>query len=251
MDRVTCSRIVEVLGVLVISAVVHAQIVDSPSVGAPPAALQEQAVMPEADETAPEVHADYATALDGSGLIRLDNEAPGHLILGGAVSGGWDSNPNNQSNSASSALYTVAPYIGLRAVTSKIRALAQYQFTNTSFASTYARQNMHLGSLHLERARSDRWSWELDAAGRYGEDAVRFLGSPQTVAVGEVPGTGPNAAAYLPNAGKVTYVEDGFSMTYLKSQRDTISIKVGDVFSRYQGVRRQQQHRDYQPQLSA
>src|ERR1700675_2941024 len=37
----------------------------------------------------------YATALDGTGLISMDSTTPTRLLLGAAIAGGWDSNPDN------------------------------------------------------------------------------------------------------------------------------------------------------------
>jgi hypothetical protein len=179
----------------------------------------------------------YATALDGTGLIALDSSAPSHLFFGATVSGGWDSNPDNLGNGVASGVYTLSPYVGIQASTPKTQYLFQYQSTISGFSSSsYTRQNMNLASAKIVGSASNRWSWDLRAAGSYGQDSIRFLGSQQTVVVGEVPGTGPNSASYLPNAGTVTYVDGGGGVKYRKSERDSFEFRSSNSFSHYTGL---------------
>jgi hypothetical protein len=192
-----------------------------------------------AEDTTPkageEQQMQYAPALNGTGLISLDSSAPSHLLFGATFSGGWDSNPENQANGVASGLYTLSPYLGIQANTPKAQYLVQYQSTNTGFSSNYARQTMNIASARILGSGNERWSWDLKALGSYGQDSIRFLGSPQTVAVGEVPGTSPNSASYLANAGTVTYVEGDVGARYRKSERDTIEIRFTNAFSHYTG----------------
>jgi hypothetical protein len=83
---------------------------------------------------------------------------------------------------------------------------------------------------------NERWSWDFQASGSYGQDSIRFLGSPQTVAVGEVPGTGPNSASYLADAGTVTYAEGGVGAKYRKSERDSLEIRFVNAYTHYTGL---------------
>jgi hypothetical protein len=203
--------------------------------------------VPSADETASvstedttpkggeEQQMQYAPALNGTGLISLDSSAPSHLLFGATISGGWDSNPDNQGNGVASALYTLSPYLGIRVNTPKTNYLFQYQSTNTGFSSNYARQTMNIASARILGNVNERWSWDLKALGSYGQDSIRFLGSQQTIAVGEVPGTGPNSASYLPNAGTVTYAEGDVGVKYRKSQQDTVEIRFVNAFNHYTG----------------
>jgi hypothetical protein len=179
----------------------------------------------------------YAPALDGTGLISLNSSSPSHLLLGATVAGGWDSNPNSLGNGAASGVYTLSPYLGIRANTPKAQYLFQYLPTMMGFSSSsYTKQTMNLASARIMGNASDRWSWDLKAKGSYGQDSTRFIGSQQTVAVGEVPGTGPNSASYLSNAGTVTYVDGGMGVSYKKSERDTVEFRVDNAFNHYTGL---------------
>jgi hypothetical protein len=179
----------------------------------------------------------YATALDGTGLISLDRGAPSHLLFGATVAGGWDSNPDNLSNGIASGVLSFSPYVGIQANTPKTQYLLQYQPTITGFSSnSYIRQTMNIASARIIGTATDRWSWDIKAMASYGQDSVRFLGSQQTVAVGEVPGTGPNSASYLPNAGTVTYADGGLGVRYMTSERDSVEFRGANTFSHYTGL---------------
>jgi hypothetical protein len=176
----------------------------------------------------------YAVALDGTGLISMDSSAPSHLLFGATVSGGWDSNPDNLGNGVASGVYTLTPYLGVQANTPKAQYLFQYLPTITEFSSSsYAKQSINVASVSIVGSASDRWKWDIKAKGSYGQDSIRFLGSQQTVAVGQVPGTGPNSASYLPNAGTVTSIDGAGEVSYRKSERDSIELRVENAFNRY------------------
>jgi hypothetical protein len=209
---------------------------DDPSINVPQVSESAAANREDTPQVGEQRATEYVTALDGTGLISLDSNAPSLLLLGATVSGGWDSNPENLSAGVMSGLYTVNPYVGVQAVTPRVRALLQYQFTNTGFSSNYARQTMNVASASILGTTNERWSWDVKAMGSYGQDSVRFLGSQQTVAVGEVPGTGPNSASYLPGAGKVAYFDGGAGVKFRKTQRDTIELRAGNAFSHYAGL---------------
>jgi hypothetical protein len=157
--------------------------------------------------------------------------------LGATIAGGWDSNTDNLGNGIGSGLFTVSPYLGIQAITPKTQYLLQYQSTHTGFSSSYAGQNMNVASASILSSVNSRWSWDLKAVGSYGQDSIRFLGSQQTVAVGEVPGTGANSASYLANAGTVTYVEGAVGVKYRKSQIETIELRIANDFSHYTGLK--------------
>jgi hypothetical protein len=204
-----------------------------PPVESPVSATQDQA-----NSNGKEQQVQYAAALDGTGLISLDSSSPSHLLLGATVAGGWDSNPNNLGNGTASGVYTLSPYLGIQANTSKAQYLFQYLPTMMGFSSgSYTKQTMNVASATIMGHASDRWSWDLKAKGSYGQDSTRFLGSQQTVAIGEVPGTGPNSASYLSNAGTVTYVDGGMGISYKKSERDLVEFRIGNAFSHYTGLR--------------
>lgn len=179
----------------------------------------------------------YATALDGTGLISMDRTTPTHLLLGAAVAGGWDSNPDNQGNGASSGVYIVSPYIGIQASTPKTQYLLQYQPTITGYTSSiYSHQTMNVASATIVGTVSERWSWNFRASGSHGQDSLRLLAPQQSVAVGEVPGNGSSSASYLPNAGTVTYANGDLDIQYRKSERDSLEFHVANSFSYFTGL---------------
>jgi hypothetical protein len=179
----------------------------------------------------------YATALDGTGLISMDRTTPTHVLLGAAVAGGWDSNPDNQGNGASSGVYIVSPYIGIQASTPKTQYLLQYQPTITGYTSSiYSHQTMNVASATIVGTVSERWSWNFRASGSHGQDSLRLLAPQQSVAVGEVPGNGSSSASYLPNAGTVTYANGDLDIQYRKSERDSLEFHVANSFSYFTGL---------------
>jgi hypothetical protein len=174
----------------------------------------------------------YAPALDGSGLISMDSNWKTHILLGATVGGGWDSSPDNQGVGAASGVYTLSPYFGIKANTPKTQFLLQYQPTITRYsASSYPGQTMHVVSAVAVGNVNERWRWDFEVKSSHGQDSIRLLAPQQTVAVGEVPGTGPNSASYLPNAGIVTYIDGGAKVSYSKSERDSFEFGVGNSFS--------------------
>jgi hypothetical protein len=180
----------------------------------------------------------FASALNGTGLIPLASATSKRLMVGASASSGWDTNPNSQSSGARSGIYVVSPYIGVEASTSKTQYLIQYQPTISGFSSNaYRRQTLNEASLIVLGNLSERWKWDMNASGSYGEDSIRLLAPPQTVAVGAVPGTTPNTSAYLSNAGKVTYLTGGAELNYKRSERDSIEFGATDTFGRYSSLK--------------
>jgi hypothetical protein len=179
----------------------------------------------------------YAAALDGTGLISMDSTTPTHLLLGAAVAGGWDSNPGNLANGASSGVYMVSPYFGIQASTPKTQYLLQYQPTITGYSSsTYSQETMNVASATILGTVNERWHWNFRASGSYGQDSLRLLAPQQSVAVGEVPGTGSSSASFLPNAGTVTYANGDLDIHYRKSERDSLEFHMANSFSHFTGL---------------
>jgi hypothetical protein len=179
----------------------------------------------------------YAAALDGTGLISMDRTMPTHLLLGAAVAGGWDSNPDNLENGASSGVYTLSPYFGIQASTPKTQYLLQYQPTITGYSSSiYSQETMNVASAAIMGTVNERWSWDFRARGSYGQDSLRLLAPQQSVAVGEVPGNNSSSASYLPNAGTVTYTNGDLDIQYRKSERDSLEFHVENSFSHFTGL---------------
>jgi len=183
------------------------------------------------------VAAQYVPALDGSGLISLDRTTKAHILLGGMFSAGWDSNPDNQQHGSSSGEFTFSPYLGLQRNTSRTQYLLQYVPTFTKYSSNvYSSQLLNRASARVLGVLSERWRWDVNADGSYGQDSLRLLVPPEGVVVGQIPGIGPNAAAYRANAGNVTFIEGGAGVQYARSERDSISLHVGDSYSHFSGL---------------
>jgi hypothetical protein len=179
----------------------------------------------------------FIPALDGTGLIAIGGTLPKRLVIGASVSGGWDTNPDNLTTGASSAFYTLSPYVGFQASTAKVQFLLQYQPTLTGYgAAAYSKQTMHAASATVLGTVNERWTWDLNASASYGQDSTRLLAPPQNVAVGEVPGVGPNSSSYLLGAGTVTFVTGGADVHYRKSERDSVEFGVANTLSRYSGL---------------
>jgi hypothetical protein len=178
----------------------------------------------------------YASALDGTGLISMDKTRPTHLLLGAAVAGGWDSNPDYLGKGASS-VYALRPYFGIQASTPKTQYLLQYQPTIAGYSSSlYAQGTEHMASATIVGTVNERWSWDFRASGSYGQDSARLLAPQQSVAVGEVPGNSSSSASYLPNAGTVAYADGDLGIHYRKSERDSLEFHVANSFSHFTGL---------------
>ena len=179
----------------------------------------------------------FTAALNGSGLIAMDSTIRSRLLLGTTLAGGWDSNPNSLENGVSSGVYTLSPYLGIQVDSAKTQLVLQYQPTMTGYSSSvYSNQTMHVGSLAILRDINERWKWDLKAAGSHGQDSTRLLAPQQTVAVGGVPGSGPNTASYIPNAGTVTHFDAGWTAHYTESERDSVEFLLANSFSQYSGL---------------
>jgi hypothetical protein len=242
MKRLSCIRLVAVLfiGLFVNSPLAQTLDENQASTGTqsssePPFVNTTDSIRPTIDRE--DEHRQFAAALDGSGLISMDSTMSKRLLVGVTASGGWDTNPDNLGNGASSGLYTLSPYFGIRSNTARTQFLLQYQPTMTGYSSNaYANQTMHAATIAASGDSNERWKWNLNASGNHGEDAIRFLAPQQGVAIGEVPGTGPSSASYLANAGTVTYVTGSAGIQYRKSERDSLEFSIANAFSRYSGL---------------
>jgi hypothetical protein len=242
MNRLSCIRLITALfsGLLLNS--LHGQTpnenqasTSTQSSSQPPLVSVTDSIQPAIDKGDEQMQ--FAPALDGSGLISMDSTISKRLLVGVTASGGWDSNPDNLGNGASSGIYTLSPYFGIRSNTASTQFLLQYQPTITGYSSSaYTNQTMHAATIAILGNVNERWKWNLNASGNHGEDATRFLAPQQSVAVGEVPGTGPNSASYLANAGTVTYVTGSAGVQYRKSERDSLEFGIANTFSRYSGL---------------
>jgi hypothetical protein len=180
---------------------------------------------------------DYVPALNGSGLISLGDAVKSHLFVGAGYSGGWDSNPDSQANGAASGAFAFSPYAGLQIIAGKTRSMFQYQPTIQKFTQQqYSGGTLHLASAQVLGQITERWRWDFNASGDYGQDSIRLLAPQQTQAVGNVPGTQPNASAFLPNAGKLTYLNGEAGLHYDASERDSFELQFSNAYSKYSGM---------------
>ena len=177
----------------------------------------------------------YAGTLDGTGLISLAGSIPSHLLLGVTLSGGWDSNPDSLNQGVASPFYVVSPYLAFQRSTPKTETLVQYQPTATGYNGMYGTQILHVGSAQILENLSDRWTLKLDGSGSYGQNTIRLLGSQQAVPVGDLPATGPDAAAYLNQGGNVADLSVTLGAAYLLSQQNSLEFGVTDGFTRFAG----------------
>jgi hypothetical protein len=238
MNKLQCLRLVAVLSHGILAGSLLAQTTSDnawnstalPSSGSSVVAADDMRPSPGEDQ-----QSRFAAALDGTGLISLGSNAPSHLLVGATVSGGWDSNPNILRDSVASRFYTVSPYFSIQSNRPKSQYLLQYQITATRHNSNYAGQSLNVASVRIIENPTERWNLDFEALGSYGQDAIRFLGAQQTIAVGPVPGTGPNSASYLTNGGNVTNVSASFGSTYRMSARNSMQFQVGNALSRYTG----------------
>ncbi len=183
---------------------------------------------------------EYVASLSGTGLIAMDKVGE-HLLLSISTGGGWDSNPANTSINRSATVYSISPYIGYKGASPKKRYIFQYQPTILGYMSAlYSNQTLHRASGSITFDSSERWKWEISGGGSYGPNSTQLLVSPQSVAVGDVPGTnGGASAAYLSNSGNITYIAGSVNASYRESQRDTIEVSGSNSYSSISGYSQQ------------
>ncbi len=174
----------------------------------------------------------YVPSLDGSGLISMSGIHDVRILAGGAVSGGYDSNPNNAAQSAGAAYYSMNPYVAMIAGQRKFQYVVQYHPTITRYSS-YAGQTMHEASAKFTDNVSSRWAWGFGMDGSHGDSSARLLAPDHTTAIGGVAGSGPDSASYLPNAGLVTNLSGGFDFSYKSSPRNSVGIQLTDAYNSY------------------
>jgi len=238
MNKMRCFRLVAVLFAGLMARTLPAQTTSDNSWGSAALPSPSSSAVPADDTSSSTIEYQqtrFAPALDGTGLISLDSSAPNHLLLGATFSGGWDSNPDILRNGVASQFYTISPYFAIQANRPKSQYLLQYQITATGYNSSYSGQTLNVASARIIENPTERWNLDFQAKGSYGQDAIRFMGAQQTVAVGQVPGTGPNSASYLTNAGSATYVSASLDSTYRMSARNSLQFQFANALSRYTG----------------
>ena len=174
----------------------------------------------------------YVPALDGAGLFSLQKIQGFRILAGGAVSTGFDTNPNNSADSMASGLYSFLPYIGMAAGNVSTQLLLQYRPVFTRYTA-YAGNSMQQVSARFTNRSRPRWSWAIGMDGMHGNDAVRPLAPSNTIVIGNVAGSGSSAASYLPNAGTVTDINGGFDLLYDLSPRDALAVRIANSYNSY------------------
>jgi hypothetical protein len=242
MNRLGCIRLIVSLSIGLFASSLCGQSTSENQAKASAESSSEPQVVGDADSSQAssgggEQQMHYAPALDGSGLISMNNAVTNRLLVGAVASGGWDSNPDNLENGESSGTYTLSPYFGVQVNRNTTQLLLQYQPTITGYSSSsYARQTMHAASVAISGDESERWKWDLKAAGSYGQDSTRLVAPQQSVVVGQVAATDPNSASYLPSDGTVAYATGSAGIHYRRSERDSIEVDVANTFSQYSGL---------------
>jgi hypothetical protein len=169
-------------------------------------------------------------ALDGSGSISLSLIRRPHLLIGGTVASGYDSDPLNLGTGPSTATYSFSPYIGVQGGNLRTQMIVQYHPTIGRFTS-YAGQSMNLASLKVASSFSPRFDWTLGIIGYHGDDSLRLLEPARSSPGDGVPGAGVGAASFLPNAGTVTDVEGGLDLHYALSERNSLGVRFSDSYN--------------------
>jgi hypothetical protein len=212
---------------------------DSSSAGTPQSTVSNIDDMAQTTRDVSSQESQYAPALNGTGLISM-NDVGKRLLISTTAGGGWDSNPSNATDGGSSGLYSVSPYIGFRGSSPKTQYIVQYQPTILGYMSKlYTKQTLHRSSASFIGNPSERWKWGVNVSGSYGPNGTRLLASQQTVAVGEVPGTGSGSASYLSNAGNITYIVGSVDLSYRKSEKETLVLSGSNSFSGISGFNQQ------------
>jgi hypothetical protein len=164
-----------------------------------------------------------AHALDSSGVILMSAIRGTHLLAGGTISGGLDSNPNNSDTGSVSRMYSFSPYLGLAGNAGRTKYVLQYHpMINQS--SGYSMATLHQASVNVVREVTERWNWTFGMFGSQGQDSLRLL----------APGTPQNAASYLPNAGSQTSLTASFDLRYLLSPKNIISWRLDNSYNSLQ-----------------
>lgn len=183
-------------------------------------------------------NAQTVPALNGAGLLSLDEFTKPSLIYGFGVSSGWDSNPAQLvTGPQGSGLVVVNPYFGVQGTHRATQYVIQYAPTFTHYTSgNYGNGWLHTGSAWLQGAVNERWHWTASADASYGQDNLRFLAPVSTVAVGGVAGLDRNAAAYQSQAGQGVFLNANLGLSYLRSERDSYQFSLGNAFSGFQSL---------------
>lgn len=176
----------------------------------------------------------YVPALDGTGLIALDHTIHTRFLYGANYTGGYDSNPTDLAHGPGSGTFLLSPFVGLAADTGTVQYVLQYQPTVRKYTNDrFSGGSLHTASVKVGGVVNERWAWDVRALGSHGLDSIRLLAPQQNVAIGDIPGTGPSAASYRPDAGTVTYIDGEAGLRYAATERDALAFTVENSFSSY------------------
>jgi hypothetical protein len=208
---------------------------DSETPSSQPASVVTKPEATSSESTGQVSETQYVPALDGTGLIAMNAPKALQLLIGGTVSGGWDSNPEDLTGGKSTSVYALSPYVGIQANGSRTQFLFQYQPTITRYSS-YSAETMQTVSAKLLGNLSPRVNWTLGLHGSHGEDSVRLLAPADSTTVGDQAGITPTSAAYLQNAGTVTDLQGEVSLHFNRTQRDSFDFHLSNSFDRVAGL---------------
>jgi hypothetical protein len=174
----------------------------------------------------------YVPSLMGSGLVRLDDIQSFHILTGGTISTGVDTNPTDSTDGQASALYSFAPYLGIAAGSARSQFMVQYRPIFTGY-SAYSGNALQQASATFTNHPNPRWNWTIGMDAVHGDNSVRLLAPSHSIAVGGVAGSGSDAASYLPNAGTVTDINGGLDLQYNLSPRDALKMQISNSYNSY------------------
>lgn len=172
-------------------------------------------------------------ALNRAGLLAID---PDYMPR---FSYGYDTNLGLDSSNVdgSSMLLTASPYIAVQSSFGHTQFLIQYDPTFTKYTSDeFSGGSLQRASARFIGALGPRVKWNVGSTFAYGQDSLRLAAPTASLAIGDIAGVDPSGAEYQPDAGVGTFLSVAAGATYLKSERDSIDVELGDSYSRFTGI---------------
>jgi hypothetical protein len=124
--------------------------------------------------------------------------------------------------------------LGLQGNSPNLHYVVQYLPTFSRFtSSSYDPGSMHLGSADIAGSLNERWNWDSQVLGRYGQASISQSAPQQSVPIGDVPGTAPAGNAFNPNVNTITSVDGRAGLSYLLSERSTLGFMAENSYTDY------------------
>jgi hypothetical protein len=176
----------------------------------------------------------YVSALDGTGLISQNEAQRGRFLIGAKFSGGYDTNPSGLEDAPKSGVYLFSPFLGLQGNSANLNYVVQYLPTFSRYtSSSYDAASMHVASGNIAGHLNERWNWDAQVLGRYGQSSISQFAPQQSVPIGDVPGTAPAGNAFNPNVSTITSVDGQAGLSYLLSDRSTLGFMAENFYTDY------------------